>query len=59
MTFINKIGILQKISKVINVIKENNENDKTEIILSNVIQQDCQDLEDEINELKKKLENLF
>ena len=44
---------------MINVIKENDENDKTEIVLSNVIQQNCQDLEDEINELKKKLENLF
>ena len=43
---------------MINVIKENDENDKTEIVLSNVIQQNCQDLEDEINELKKKLENL-
>ena len=54
----NKVNTLQKIRKVINAIKENDVNDEIEIILSSVIHQDDQDVEDEINELNKKLENL-
>ena len=54
----NKVNTLQKITKVINAIKKNDVNDETEIVLSSVIHQDDQDVEDEINELNKKLENL-
>ena len=54
----NKVNTLQKIRKVINAIKENGVNDKIEIVLSSVIHRDDQDVEDEINELNKKLENL-
>ena len=50
----NKVNTLEKIRKVINAIKENEANDKIEIVLSSVIHQDDQDLEDEINELNKK-----
>ena len=50
----NKVNTLEKIRKVINTIKENEANDEIEIILSSVIHQDDQDLEDEINELNKK-----
>ena len=49
----NKVNTLEKIRKVINVIKENEANDEIEIIFSSVIHQDDQDLEDEINELNK------
>ena len=51
----NKVNTLQKIRKVINAIKENDVNHK---ILSSVIHRDDQELEDKINGLKKKLENL-
>ena len=51
----NKVNTLQKVRKVINAIKENDVNDE---ILSSVIHQDDQDVEDEINELNKILENL-
>ena len=54
----NKVDTLQKIRKVINAIKENDVNDEIEIVLSSVIHRDDQDVEDEINELDKKLENL-
>ena len=54
----NKVNTLQKIRKVINAIKENDVNQKIKIVLSSVIHRDDQDLEDEINGLKKKLENL-
>ena len=54
----NKVNTLQKIRKVINAIKENDANDEMEIVLSSVIHRDHQDVEDEINELNKKLENL-
>ena len=47
-----------KIRKVINAIKENDVNNEIEIVLSSVIHRDDQDLEDEINKLNKKLENL-
>ena len=53
-----KVNTLQKIRKVINTIKENDVNNETEIFLSSVIHRDDQDLEDEINKLNKKLENL-
>ena len=53
-----KANTLQKIKKVINAIKENDVNNETEIVLSSVIHRDDQDLEDEINKLNKKLENL-
>ena len=49
---------MQKIRKVINAIKGNDVTDKIEIVLSSVIPQDDEDVEDEINELNKKLENL-
>ena len=49
--FTNKVNTLEKIRKVINAIKENEANDKIEIVLSSVIHQD---LEDGINELNKK-----
>ena len=49
----NRVNTLEKIRKVINVIKENEANDEIEIIFSSVIHQDDQDLEDEINELNK------
>ena len=54
----NKVKTLLKIRKVINALKENDVNGKTEIVLSSVIHLDDQDLEDQINELNKKLENL-
>ena len=54
----NKVNTLQKIRKLIDAIKENYVNDEIEIILSSVIHRDDQDVEDEINELNKKLENL-
>ena len=50
----NKVNTLEKIRKVINAIKENEVHDEIEIVLSSVIHQDDQDLEDEINELNKK-----
>ena len=50
-----KVNTLQKIRKV---IKENDVNNKIGIVLSSVIHRDDQDLEDEINKLNKKLENL-
>ena len=50
-----KVNTLQKIRKV---IKENDVNNKIGIALSSVIHRDDQDLEDEINKLNKKLENL-
>ena len=53
----NKVNTLQKIRKVINAIKDDL-NDKIEIVLSSVIHWDDQDLEDEINKLNEKLENL-
>ena len=54
----NKESTLQKIRKEIKAAKENDGNDETEIVLLSAIYQDDQDLEDEINELKKKLANL-
>ena len=54
----NKVNTLQKIRKVINAIKENDVNHKIKIVLSSVIHRDDQELEDKINGLKKKLENL-
>ena len=56
--FTYKVNILEKIRKVINAIKENDVNNKIEIALSGVIHRDDQDLEDEINKLNIKLENL-
>ena len=50
----NKVNTLEKIRNVINAIKENEVNDEIEIVLSSVIHQDDQDLEDEINKLNKK-----
>ena len=50
----NKVNTLEKIRKVINAIKQNEANDEIEIVLSSVIHQDDQDLEDEINELNTK-----
>ena len=35
-----------------------NVNDETEIVLSNVIHRDDQDIEDEINDLNKNFENI-
>ena len=43
---------------MINAVKENDVSDEIEIVLSSVINRDDQDLEDEINKLNKKLENL-
>ena len=54
----NKVNTLQNIRKVINAIKENDVNDEIEIVLSSAIHPDDQDLEDKINKLNKKLENL-
>ena len=54
----NKVNTLQKIRKVIHAIKENDVNDEIEIVLSSAIHRDDQDVEDEISELHKKLENL-
>ena len=53
-----KVNALQKTKKVINAIKENDVNNEIEIVLSGVIHRDDQDLEDEINKLNEKLENL-
>ena len=52
------INTLQKIRKLINVIKENDVNEQIEIILSSAIHWDNHDVEDEINELNKILEHL-
>ena len=54
----NKVNNLQKIRKVIKAVIENDVSDEIVIILSSVIHRDDQDIEDEINELNKKLENL-
>ena len=54
----NKVNNLQKIRKVINAIKENDVNGAIEIVLSSAIHRDDQDVEDEINELNKELDNL-
>ena len=54
----NKVNILQTIRKVIKAVIENDVSDEIVIILSSVIHRDDQDIEDEINELNKKLENL-
>ena len=54
----NKVNTLLKIRKVINALKENDVSGKIEIVLSSVIHRDDQDLEDQISELNKKLENL-
>ena len=54
----NEVNILQKIRKVIKAVIENDVSDEIVIILSSVIHRDDQDIEDEINELNKKLENL-
>ena len=54
----NKVNILQKIRKVIKAVIENDVSDEIVIILSSVIHRDDQDIEDDINELNKKLENL-
>ena len=54
----NKVNILQKIRKVIKAVIENDVSDEIVIILSSVIHRDDQDIEDEINELNKILENL-
>ena len=53
-----KVNTLRKIRKVINAIKENDVNNEIQIVLSSVIHRDDQDLEDEINKLNEKLENL-
>ena len=53
-----KVNTFPKIRKVINAIKENDVNNEIEIVLSSAIHRDDQDLEDEINKLNKKLENL-
>ena len=54
----SKVNTLQKIRKLINVIKENDVNEQIEIILSSAIHRDSHDVEDEINELNKILEHL-
>ena len=56
--FTYKVNTLQKIRKVTNAVKKNDVNNEIEIVLSIVIRQDDQDLEDEINKLNIKLENL-
>ena len=43
---------------MINAIKENDANNESEIVLPSVIHRDDQDLEDEINKLNRKPENL-
>ena len=53
-----KVNTLQKIRKVINAIKKTDVNNEIGIVLSSVIHQDDQDLEDEINELNKTRKNL-
>ena len=54
----NKVNTLLKIRKVIKTMEENDVNDKVKIVLSSVIHRNDQDVEDEIKELKKILENL-
>ena len=51
----NKVNTLQKNRKVINAFKENDVNDEIKIVLSSFIHQD---VEDEVSELNKILENL-
>ena len=54
-----KVNTLRKIINVINAVEENDVNNEIEMVLSSVIHRDDQDLEDEINKLNKKLENLY
>ena len=53
-----KVNTLQKTINVINAVEENDVNNEIEMVLSSFIHRDDQDLEDEINKLNKKLENL-
>ena len=48
----------KKNKKVIKAVKENDVSDETEIVLSTVIHRENQDVENEINELNKKHENV-
>ena len=54
----NKVNTLQKVRKVITTIKEIDVNKEIQIAFSSVIHRDDQDLEEEIKEFNRKLENL-
>ena len=54
----NKANIMHKIRMVMHAIKENYANEETEVVQSSFINRDDQDVEDEINEINKKLEKL-
>ena len=53
----NKVNALQKVRKVITTIKEIDVNNEIQMAFSSVIDRDDQDFEEEIKEIKRKLEN--
>ena len=55
----NKVSTLQKVRKVITIIKETDVNNEEQIAFSVVIHRDDQDFEEEIKEINRKLENLL
>ena len=54
----NKVNTLQKVRKVITTIKEIDVNSEVQIAFSGFIHRDDQNFEEEIKEIKRKLENL-
>ena len=54
----NKVNTLQKVRKVITAIKEIDVDNEIQIAFSSVILRDDQDLEEEIKEINRRLENL-
>ena len=54
----NKVNTLQKVRKVITTMKEIDVNNEIQIAFSSVIHRKDQDFEEEIKEIKRKLENL-
>ena len=54
----NKFNTFRKVRKVITTIKEIDANNEVQIAFSSVIHRDDQDFEEEIKEIKRKLENL-
>ena len=54
----NKVHTLQKVRNVITTIKEIDVKNEMQIAFSSVIHRDDQDIEEEIKEINRKLENL-
>ena len=54
----NEVNTLQRVRKVITTIKEIDVSNEVQIALSGITHHDDQDFEEEIKEIKRKLENL-